>query len=78
MNKLRFVAPVRSTVRTVSLMVTLLTVPLETLTLAALGVAVAESLRTVAWEVPQPRQKGAMVTDVDGLVASLREKGFFN
>jgi len=52
--------------------------PLETLTLAALGVAVAESLRTVAWEAPQPRQKGAMVTDVDGLVASLREKGFFN
>jgi electron transfer flavoprotein beta subunit len=52
--------------------------PLETLTLAALGVAAAEPLRTVAWEAPLPRQKGAMVTDVDGLVASLREKGFFN
>jgi len=52
--------------------------PLETLTLAGLGVAPAGGLRTVAWEAPQARQKGAMVTDVDALVATLRDKGFFN
>lgn len=52
--------------------------PLETLTLAALGVEAASHLRTVAWEAPQPRQKGTMVSDVDGLLASLRDKGFFN
>ncbi len=52
--------------------------PLETLTLAALDVAAPDQLRTVAWEAPEPRQKGAMVTDVDALLAALREKGFFN
>ncbi len=52
--------------------------PLETLTLAALGIEAASHLRTVAWEAPQPRQKGTMVSDVDGLLASLRDKGFFN
>ena len=36
--------------------------PLETLTLAGLGVAPAGGLRTVAWEAPQARQTRAEVT----------------
>jgi electron transfer flavoprotein beta subunit len=52
--------------------------PLETLAAATLGVALEPVLRTLGWASPAERQKGAMVADVDGLVAALREKGFFN
>jgi electron transfer flavoprotein beta subunit len=52
--------------------------PLETLAAATLGVALEPVLRTLRWASPAERQKGAMVADVDGLVAALREKGFFN
>jgi len=52
--------------------------PLETLTLAGLGVAADASLRTLAWHEPQERQKGVMVSDVAGLVAALHDKGFLN
>jgi electron transfer flavoprotein beta subunit len=52
--------------------------PLETLPLASLGVDAAPGVRTRKYEPPAQRQKGTMVKDVDGLVAALREKGFFN
>jgi electron transfer flavoprotein beta subunit len=52
--------------------------PLEVLPLASLGVAAERQLRVLKYEAPAQRQKGAMVADVDALVAALREKGFFN
>lgn len=52
--------------------------PLETLTLDGLGVEADASLRTLAWNEPQERQKGVMVSDVPALVAALHDKGFFN
>lgn len=52
--------------------------PLETLTLDGLGVEADTSLRTLAWNEPQERQKGVMVSDVPALVAALHDKGFFN
>jgi electron transfer flavoprotein beta subunit len=52
--------------------------PLEVLPLASLDVTAERQLRVLKYETPAQRQKGAMVADVDALVAALREKGFFN
>ncbi len=51
---------------------------LETMPVASFGVALSNQLRTVRFEPPAQREKGTMVADVDGLVAALREKGFFS
>lgn len=52
--------------------------PLETLALAALGVEAKPRLRVLQYEPPAVRPKGAMVENVDALLAALRDKGFFN
>lgn len=52
--------------------------PLEVLALAGLGVEVNPRLRILKYEPPAVRAKGSMAEDVDALVATLREKGFFN
>jgi electron transfer flavoprotein beta subunit len=52
--------------------------PLEILPVASLGVDTAPRLRVTRHSPPAERQKGAIVADVDTLVAALREKGFFN
>jgi electron transfer flavoprotein beta subunit len=52
--------------------------PLETIPLDSLGIAHSPTIRTVRYEPPAERGKGALVADVDGLIAALREKGFFN
>ena len=52
--------------------------PLETLAAASLGVSLEGTVRTIGYEPPPQRQKGAMVADVDALVSALRDKGFFN
>jgi electron transfer flavoprotein beta subunit len=49
--------------------------PLDTLTLAALGVDGAAQFRTLKHEPPAGRQKGIMVKDVAELVAALKQKG---
>jgi len=52
--------------------------PLEITPIAAFGVELAPAVRTLAYEQPAQRGKGRMVADVDGLIAALREKGYFN
>ena len=49
--------------------------PLETLTVAALGVDAGAQFKTVKYEPPASRQKGVMVKDVAELVAQLKQKG---
>ncbi len=49
--------------------------PLETLTLAALGVEARQRLKGVRFEPPAQRQKGVKVKDAAELVAALRKKG---
>jgi electron transfer flavoprotein beta subunit len=49
--------------------------PLETLTLAALGVEARQRLKLVKFEPPAQRQKGVRVKDVQELVDALRKKG---
>jgi electron transfer flavoprotein beta subunit len=51
---------------------------LEVTPVAALGVDLAPIVRMLRYEQPAPRGKGAMVADVDGLIAALRERGHFN
>jgi electron transfer flavoprotein beta subunit len=50
--------------------------PLDTRPLSEVVGDFSESrLETLAWEAPQPRQKGVMVENVDELIALLKEKG---
>jgi electron transfer flavoprotein beta subunit len=49
--------------------------PIESVTVASLGVDPAPRLRTVHHEPPAPRQKGVMVKDVEQLMGALRERG---
>ena len=49
--------------------------PLETLTLASLGVEPRQRLKLVKFEPPAQRQKGVRVKDVQELVDALRKKG---
>jgi electron transfer flavoprotein beta subunit len=49
--------------------------PLETLTLASLGVEVRQRLKAVRFEPPPQRQKGIKVKDAAELVAVLKKKG---
>jgi electron transfer flavoprotein beta subunit len=49
--------------------------PLETLTLAGLGVEPRSQLKVVSFQPPPQRQKGVMVKDAGELVAALRHKG---
>ncbi len=49
--------------------------PLDTLTLAGLGVQPTTRLRAVRFEPPPQRQKGIRVKDAAELVGALREKG---
>jgi electron transfer flavoprotein beta subunit len=49
--------------------------PLDTVSLADLGVAEAGGFKTVRVEPPPQRQKGIMVKDVGELVAALKKKG---
>jgi electron transfer flavoprotein beta subunit len=49
--------------------------PLETLTLAALGIEARQRLKLVKFEPPAQRQKGVRVKDVQELVDALRKKG---
>ncbi len=49
--------------------------PLETLTLAGLGVEARQRLKLVKFEPPALRQKGVRVKDVQELVDALRKKG---
>jgi electron transfer flavoprotein beta subunit len=49
--------------------------PLETLTLAELGVEPRSQLKITRFEPPAQRQKGALVKDVAELVAALRKRG---
>lgn len=48
--------------------------PLETLPLEQLGVDLEPQFRAVAYEAPQPREKGIFVADAAELVAALRER----
>ncbi|MCC7259318.1 MAG: electron transfer flavoprotein subunit beta/FixA family protein [Gammaproteobacteria bacterium] len=52
--------------------------PLETLALASLAVDAAVRVRSLRYAEPVERTKGTMVTDVDALVAVLRDKGLLN
>jgi electron transfer flavoprotein beta subunit len=52
--------------------------PLETIAANTLGVDLAPRFRTLRYDVPSQRTKGTMVSDADGLLAALREKGFCN
>ncbi len=52
--------------------------PLDTLGLATLGIDSGARLRVLKHEPPAERTKGIMVTDVDTLLTTLRDKGFFN
>jgi electron transfer flavoprotein beta subunit len=52
--------------------------PLETIAAASLGIDLTPRFRTVRYDTPAQRTRGAMVSDADGLLAALREKGFFN
>ncbi|MGH8456000.1 MAG: electron transfer flavoprotein subunit beta/FixA family protein [Stenotrophobium sp.] len=49
--------------------------PIETVSLAALGVQPAASLKTVSTAPPPSRSKGVMVKTVDELVSALKAKG---
>jgi electron transfer flavoprotein beta subunit len=49
--------------------------PLEQIALADLDVEQATAITNVSFEAPTERQKGAMVDDVAGLVAALKDKG---
>jgi electron transfer flavoprotein beta subunit len=49
--------------------------PLDTLSLADLGVAAGNPFKTVHVDPPPQRQKGVMVKDVGELVAALKKKG---
>ena len=49
--------------------------PLETLTLAALGVEPHAQLKAVSFQPPPLRQKGVLVKDAGELVAALKQKG---
>ena len=51
---------------------------LETIPLAELGVDATASLQTISVEPPPVRAKGVRVSDVDGLVAALKDKGLLN
>ncbi|MGB5352211.1 MAG: electron transfer flavoprotein subunit beta/FixA family protein [Woeseia sp.] len=49
--------------------------PLDEIGIGDLGVNVDSSMKTIAYEPPQERQKGIMVEDVAGLVSALKDKG---
>ena len=49
--------------------------PLDTLSLAALGVTPTAQLKAVRYETPPVRQKGIRVKDVPELVAALKQRG---
>ena len=49
--------------------------PLEQIALADLDIEQATAITNVSFEAPTERQKGAMVDDVAGLVAALKDKG---
>jgi len=49
--------------------------PLDTLTLAELGVEPRPQLKIVRFEAPAQRQKGVLVKDVAALVVELRKRG---
>ncbi len=49
--------------------------PLETLTLAALGIEVRQRLKPLRFEPPPQRQKGVKVKDAAELVEALKKKG---
>ena len=49
--------------------------PLDSLTLADLGVAARTQLKLVKFEPPPQRQKGIMVKDAAELVEALKKKG---
>jgi electron transfer flavoprotein beta subunit len=49
--------------------------PLDTVSLADLGVDAAAQFKTVKFDPPASRQKGVMVKDVGELVAALKQKG---
>jgi electron transfer flavoprotein beta subunit len=49
--------------------------PLDTLTLASLGVEARQQLKLVRFEPPPQRQKGVRVKDAAELVAALKKKG---
>ena len=49
--------------------------PLDTLSMADLGVAAGDPFKTVRVDPPPQRQKGIIVKDVGELVAALRKKG---
>ena len=52
--------------------------PLETIPLTELGVDATASLKTISVEPPPVRAKGVRVSDVDGLVTALKDKGLLN
>jgi len=49
--------------------------PLDTLTLAELGVEPRTQLKLVRFEAPSQRQKGVLVKDAAALVGELRKRG---
>ncbi len=49
--------------------------PLETVSLADLGVDATPQFKVSQYAPPPPRQKGIMVKDVSELVAALKQKG---
>jgi electron transfer flavoprotein beta subunit len=49
--------------------------PLDQLQLGDLNIEEATGIKQVVFEPPSERQKGAMVDDVAGLVAALKDKG---
>ncbi len=52
--------------------------PLETIPLTELGIDATACLQTVSVETPPVRAKGVRVTDVDALIAALKDKGLLN
>jgi electron transfer flavoprotein beta subunit len=52
--------------------------PLDIQSLTSLGFDTAPKLKALRFAAPAERAKGAMVADVDALLSTLREKGFFN
>jgi len=49
--------------------------PLDQIALANLGISTGAVVSVTAFEPPQQRQKGVMVSDVAGLVAAMKDKG---
>jgi electron transfer flavoprotein beta subunit len=49
--------------------------PLDQIALANLGISTGAVVSMTAFEPPQQRQKGVMVSDVAGLVAAMKDKG---